>query len=432
MSVNYAEGLSPYEHKGKCGHPEKFDTPEELEEKLREFSRLVLQSRHMVVITGAGISTSAGIPDFRGPNGVWTLEQKGQTPNVSVTFETAIPTVTHRALVALERHGFLKYLISQNVDGLHLRSGFPRNKLAELHGSMFVEECDKCHTQYVRSTVVPTMALRPTGNLCTQKKSRGVCRGKLHDTILDWEDALPDLELELSSQHCRKADLCLCLGTSLQIVPCGNLPLATKRNQGKIVIVNLQPTKHDKKADLRIYAYVDEVMTQVCKILNIQIPEYYGPTCVLKSIHTQEGEESMNVVIKDSELLSGYRSEVKEVKVKFETLENQSDETNLEVHESKIKDESVKIESSGMNIQADQDDNIEKSQSIENFLEKSDSETTRCNVETIEQIKSDSVGRFEVTVDKGAVKRQKCLSQKVKHEEVNSISKKVKTEKYNG
>lgn len=113
---------------------------------------------------------------------------------------------------------------------------------------MFVEQCDKCGTQYIRSTCVPTMGQKPTGNPCIQEKKRGVCRGKILDTILDWEDALPDRDLDFADQHAKKADLSLCLGTSLQIVPSGNLPLATKRNNGKLVIVNLQPTKHDKKS----------------------------------------------------------------------------------------------------------------------------------------------------------------------------------------
>ena len=160
MSVNYAEGLSHYEHKGKVNLQESFDPPEELDKKLDELADLVRRSKHMVVHTGAGISTSAGIPDFRGPRGVWTLEEKGEKPRVNLTWEDALPTPTHMALVALEAAGRVKYVVTQNVDGLHLRSGFPRNRLSFLHGDVFVEECDKCGTQFLNLDPVPTMAQR--------------------------------------------------------------------------------------------------------------------------------------------------------------------------------------------------------------------------------------------------------------------------------
>ncbi|KAJ8367466.1 hypothetical protein AAFF_G00317630 [Aldrovandia affinis] len=114
MSVNYAAGLSPYANKGVCGLPEEFEAPEELCQKVEALAALV-----------------RGIPDFRGPNGVWTMEERGETPHFDTTFEEARPSLTHMGLLALQRAGLLKYLISQNVDGLHLRSGFPRNLLSE-------------------------------------------------------------------------------------------------------------------------------------------------------------------------------------------------------------------------------------------------------------------------------------------------------------
>ncbi|XP_063514734.1 NAD-dependent protein deacylase sirtuin-6 isoform X2 [Pongo pygmaeus] len=259
MSVNYAAGLSPYADKGKCGLPEIFDPPEELERKVWELARLVWQSSNVVFHTGAGISTASGIPDFRGPHGVWTMEERGLAPKFDTTFESARPTQTHMALVQLERVGLLHFLVSQNVDGLHVRSGFPRDKLAELHGNMFVEECAKCKTQYVRDTVVGTMGLKATGRLCTVAKARGL-------------------------RACRNADLSITLGTSLQIRPSGNLPLATKRRGGRLVIVNLQPTKHDRHADLRIHGYVDEVMTRLMKHLGLEIPAWDGPRVLEKAL----------------------------------------------------------------------------------------------------------------------------------------------------
>ncbi|KAM8838584.1 NAD-dependent protein deacylase sirtuin-6 isoform 2-T2 [Synchiropus picturatus] len=219
MSVNYAAGLSPYEDKGVCGLPEIFDSPEELKSKVETLAQLIKESQYMVVHSGAGISTSAGIPDFR-------------------------------------------------------------DLLSELHGNMFVEECEKCGRQYVREKVIGVMGLKPTGRYCDMVRSRGLraCRGKLISTILDWEDALPDDDLNKADNASRQADLALTLGTSMQIKPSGDLPLLTKRKGGKIVVVNLQPTKHDKHAFLRIHGYVDEVMKQLMELLGLDIPVWEGPT----------------------------------------------------------------------------------------------------------------------------------------------------------
>jgi len=275
MSCDYANGLSGYDNKGKCGLPEKFDDEETVERKVKILAEMIRNSKHLVVHTGAGISTAAGIPDFRGPTGVWTLEKKGLKPNFDKSFNDTVPTSTHMILVVLEQAGLLHYVISQNVDGLHLRSGFPRSKLAELHGNMFVEQCDRCHRQFIRNECVPTVGQKHLGLPCPVPKSNGrVCRGQLRDNILDWEDELPFDDLEEADNHSKKADINLCLGTTLQIVPSGKLPTSNKANGGKLVICNLQETKHDKSADLIINTYVDNMMVQLAKQLDVTIPEY--------------------------------------------------------------------------------------------------------------------------------------------------------------
>ncbi|TQD80325.1 hypothetical protein C1H46_034123 [Malus baccata] len=271
MSLGYAEKLSYIEDVGQVGMTEHFDMPQVLQEKIERLAMLVQKSKHLVVFTGAGISTSCGIPDFRGPKGIWTLQREGKAlPEASLPFHRAMPSLTHMALVELERAGILKFVISQNVDGLHLRSGIPREKLAELHGNSFLETCPSCGVEYLRDFEVETIGLKETSRRCSDEN----CRARLKDTVLDWEDALPSKEMDLAEKHCRMADVVLCLGTSLQITPACNLPLKSLRGGGKIVIVNLQKTPKDKKANLVIHGLVDKVISGVMDFLNLQIPPF--------------------------------------------------------------------------------------------------------------------------------------------------------------
>ncbi|XP_059666561.1 NAD-dependent protein deacetylase SRT1 [Cornus florida] len=271
MSLGYAEKLSFIEDVGKVGMSEIFDPPRVLQEKIERLAMMIRKSKHLVVFTGAGISTSCGIPDFRGPNGIWTLQREGKAlPEASLPFHRAMPSMTHMALVELERAGILKFVISQNIDGLHLRSGIPRDKLAELHGNSFMEICPSCGLEYLRDFEVETIGLKETSRRC----SNVGCGTKLKDTVLDWEDALPPKEMNPAEKHCKMADVVLCLGTSLQITPACNLPLKSLRGGGKIVIVNLQKTPKDKKAYLVIHGLVDKVMAGVMDLLNLRIPPF--------------------------------------------------------------------------------------------------------------------------------------------------------------
>lgn len=275
MSCNYAEGLSDYHDKGILGVAERFDDEESVTQKCRQLADWMLTAKKVVIHTGAGISTAAGIPDFRGPKGVWTLERKGEKPDMNISFNEAIPTKTHMALKALVEANYVHYVVTQNIDGLHLRSGLDRQYLSELHGNMFLEQCPKCKRQFIRSTPAPTVGQKPTGNPCKGGRESRPCRAaSLIDNILDWEHDLPDKDLDLAYMHSTLADLNVCLGTTLQIVPAGTLPLRNKRYGGKLAICNLQPTKHDKKADLVIPMYVDKIMEKLCKFLGVEIPDY--------------------------------------------------------------------------------------------------------------------------------------------------------------
>ncbi|XP_076370367.1 sirtuin 6 isoform X1 [Tachypleus tridentatus] len=275
MSCNYADGLSQYEDKGICGIPEVHDPEGKVALKATQLARWIQESEHVVVHTGAGISTSSGIPDFRGPKGVWTLEQKGEKPQINISFNSAFPTKTHMALVEFVNLGLIHFVVSQNVDGLHLRSGLPQDKFCELHGNMFIDKCKQCQRLFIRSQASMSVGQKCTDQPCPLRKPNGrVCRGKLYDTILDWEDELPEEDLGLADMHSRVADLSICLGTTLQIVPSGSLPLLTKKNGGRIVICNLQPTKYDQFADLIIHDYVDNLIENLAMHLGVTIPPY--------------------------------------------------------------------------------------------------------------------------------------------------------------
>ena len=306
MSCNYAEGLSAYEHKGKLGQPEVFDSSEEVDRKVELLTKWISEeSSHTVFYTGAGISTAAGIPDFRGPNGVWTLEKKGLKPDVNVSWDDAVPTKSHMAISKLLEMNMAQFLVSQNIDGLHMRSGIPREKIAELHGNMFVDACKTCRRMFVRYAPAPTVGQKLVGKSCPSTRiddksikknsKRGNCRGKLIDFVLDWEDELPDSDLILSDGHSTLSELSIVIGSTLQIIPAGNMPAYTKKyngagkGHGRLVIINLQPTKQDKKADLLIRCYSDIVMEKVFQKLGMEIPSYNeekDPVKVTKSFHT--------------------------------------------------------------------------------------------------------------------------------------------------
>ncbi len=275
-SLGYAKLLSERaDLGGSLGEPETADEPRHIAAAVAAIATTLNNAKHVVAFTGAGISTSAGIPDFRGPNGVWTRQRANlPPPTASTPFALAVPSYTHLALLALHRANRLHYLCSQNVDCLHLRSGFGRDALAELHGNCFAERCERCGREVIRDFEVASVGFKLTGRVCT------ACGGAMRDQCLDWEDALPEAELRATEKHAAKADLALCLGTSLQIIPACDLPMRALRRHkhkpdgGAVVIVNLQPTPKDKRATHVVHAPVDEVMAAIVSALGLRVPAY--------------------------------------------------------------------------------------------------------------------------------------------------------------
>jgi len=278
---------------------EYFDSPEVLEENARRCAQLIKESKHFVVYTGAGISTAAKIPDYRGPQGVWTLQAKGLMPTMEISLEQALPTYSHIALYELMKRDMLKFIVSTNVDGLHRRSGIPEEQLSELHGNIYREVCPLCEAEYLRPFDVRPdpehRRARFTGRLCERPKRKEfwseeeraavdagggppLCDGKLVDSIINFGEKLPKHALDLASQHSQMADLTLVIGSSMRVSPACELPSKSYIKGGKFCICNLQKTPFEKYVGsshgLRIHARCDDFMRLVMAELGIEVTPF--------------------------------------------------------------------------------------------------------------------------------------------------------------
>ncbi|XP_022091417.1 NAD-dependent protein deacetylase sirtuin-7-like [Acanthaster planci] len=254
------------------------DSSDVLEAKVEELVSAIKRSKHPVVYTGAGISTAASIPDYRGPSGVWTLLQKGQEVRTKSLVD-ADPTLTHMAITELQRQGVVQHVVSQNCDGLHLRSGLPQRVLSEVHGNMFIEVCTECkpEVEYVRLfDVTERTACRRhfTGRFCH------TCGGPLRDSIVHFgEKGAVQQPLNWSGAvaAAKETDMILCLGSSLKVLKRYTCLWGTSRvksKQPRLYIVNLQWTPKDKMAVLKVHGKCDSVMEKVMAKLELKIPKY--------------------------------------------------------------------------------------------------------------------------------------------------------------
>ncbi|CAG9936453.1 unnamed protein product [Clonostachys rosea f. rosea IK726] len=272
---------------------EYYESVHSVDEKALLLANLIKQSEHFIVFTGAGISTSAGIPDFRGPDGTWTLQAQGRD-RTGPTTDTlqAIPTLTHMALVELQNRGLLQHVISQNCDGLHRRSGILPENISELHGNSNREYCKDCGKDYIRdfhatATYETSIHDHRTGRNCSR------CGGDLHDSIINFGEALPDDVLDLAFEHGQKTDLCIVLGSSLKVSPANEIPEQIGCRQyslrwpATLAICNLQPTPYDDLSTIRIFAKTDDLMVKVMEYLEIPIPPFILRRHVTVKIETE-------------------------------------------------------------------------------------------------------------------------------------------------
>jgi NAD-dependent SIR2 family protein deacetylase len=212
------------------------------------------------------------IKDFRGANGVWTKQRKGESVSMP-KFENTKPTKAHMACKALYDAKVLTKIVTQNVDGLHQRAGVPEDAIAELHGSVYKERCSSCERIYTRDFDVTSTKpshgknRHRTGRMCEVDK----CDGYLKDTIVQFGESLDEETLEKAREWSREAKMSVVVGSSLRVPPASTLPRMAKKH---CVVVNLQWTSQDAKATLKLHAKADDILVKMCKHLGLKIPEY--------------------------------------------------------------------------------------------------------------------------------------------------------------
>ena len=239
----------------------------ELEEKIELVAKWIYESKNLVVFTGAGISTHSGLPDYRGPDGVWTRRDKGLPPPKSPPWDQVKPNVAHFAIVDLLKLGRLDFLISQNVDGLHAKSGIPFEKLAELHGNMYFMKCLNCNNKMTFEEAGWDKIKWGQGYR-TQNPRNGqptcpTCGGRIISSRVNFGDPLPYDELEESIRRSETADAFFVIGSSLVVTPAANMPGIAKQNGAKLIILNQGETPYDSVADLRFFEDIMDVLPSV-------------------------------------------------------------------------------------------------------------------------------------------------------------------------
>ncbi len=238
--------------------------PDNLERHIDALAQWILQSHHLVAFTGAGISTDSGIPDYRGPNGVWTRRDQGlPAPKWAVPESEVMPNASHFALVELHRLGKLKFLISQNIDNLHRACGMRPESLAELHGNRSLMRCVDCDQQYTLKEVEWDQDRYGPGYR-TQRYVPGQpdcpsCSGRLISSIVNFDDPMPAKEMQIATQHAQQSDLMLAMGSSLLVEPAASLIGLSLKSAARLVLINQGHTPYDHAATLRICASINDV-----------------------------------------------------------------------------------------------------------------------------------------------------------------------------
>ncbi|MFQ5948036.1 MAG: NAD-dependent protein deacylase [Acidimicrobiia bacterium] len=226
---------------------------------------MLSEARHILVFTGAGISTESGIPDFRGPNGVWTrLDPSDFTYDRYLTdpeirrrswqmrhesgILDAVPNPAHHAVVRLWKASRLIGCVTQNIDGLHQEAGLPQEAVVELHGNARETICVQCDARQATTRVLERVDQGEEDPHCLE------CGGILKAAVVYFGELMPEQETASAFDLAERADAVIAVGSTLSVYPAAYVPLRAQRTGAPLVIINLGPTDHDALADVRIEA----------------------------------------------------------------------------------------------------------------------------------------------------------------------------------
>jgi NAD-dependent deacetylase len=233
-------------------------------------------AERVVVLTGAGISTDSGIPDFRGPNGVWTRDpaaEKASTLSHYVSDPdvrraawrnrlaspawSAEPNAGHRALVELERQGRLHTLVTQNIDGLHQRAGSDPALVVEVHGTLHRVACLSCGETAPMERALERVRGGEEDPACRS------CGGILKSATISFGQSLVPEDIVRAFAAAEACDVLLALGTSLTVQPVSRLVPTAKQAGAAVVILNAEPTPYDGLADAVVAGSISEVLPRL-------------------------------------------------------------------------------------------------------------------------------------------------------------------------
>ena len=249
-----------------------------LDDEIAAARELIREANAITVLTGAGISTDSGIPDFRGPNGVWTknpgaektatLQNYLSEPEVRRTAWqnrvahpawTATPNAGHRAIVELERQGTLHALVTQNVDGLHQKAGSSAELVVEVHGTVHWTMCWTCGDRQPMDDVLARVRAGEVDPDCLACRGRGEHGILKSDTISFGQNLVPDV-IDRAMRAAEACDLLLAVGSTLQVYPVAGMVPIARRAGAAVVIVNAEATGMDELADIVLRGQIGEIL----------------------------------------------------------------------------------------------------------------------------------------------------------------------------